>query len=194
MFKMISFIAWCCFTHQLYAQEPYKTLLGLAIPQEMTLPASQPMVLNGAAARSLWGREIYVAALYLAHKSSKHNLIMLTDAPALMKIYWMQDDLMPAEIKQMFTEAMMVNSPELAKSTYDLPRFKEFIAIFERSLNAGDILTVQYLPDNQTVIVVLNNHELHRWTNAKTFFNALLKMWLGEHPPSRQFKQNMLGS
>jgi len=194
MLKMIHFLALCFFAQGLFAQTMDKTLLGVLIPHTINIHnPSQQLQLNGAAVQSLMGTDGYVAALYVQQQSSNPNIILLNDSPTVMKFYWVKDDMTPEQLKQIFSEMIMQNNADLGKSIYDLQRYKDFLAAFKRNINAGDVMNIQYMSVNQKIVLTLNNNELQRWTKAKTFFNRILKMWLGEHPPSRQFKEEILG-
>lgn len=163
-------------------------------PVPITHGASmEHLVLNGYAVYRIWASPGYKAALYVTQKSDNPKLILLTDAPTVMQFTFLQDDLSPEKMVQMFTEAMSVNNPNLDHNPYDLKRFKTFLSQFKQNLNAGDVLMLQYEPKDQTLIMLINNQEKIQWKQAKGFFNALLKMWIGEHPPTREFKQGILG-
>lgn len=188
LFMLLMAVAW-----PLHSKEMAYQLLGVTIPASYSLPSVRyALVLNGFAARELWGAEAYVASLYTNGGFDNANLLLVTDAPAVMKFTFIQDNIAPYQIVNMLETGITLNNPKLKDSPPEVQRLHELVDTIDKEFNTGDTLTFQYYPENQTLIVFRNYRELAQWTRAKRFFNMLLKMWIGEHPPSREFKEKLL--
>lgn len=71
-------------------------------------------------------------------------------------------------------------------------QIKEFMKLFRRSIKKGDVLRFDYHDDFGTRIYQ-NNRQLGEITYSKLFYRLLLRIWLGEMPPSSLFKTGILG-
>lgn len=168
-------------------------LLGVKLPDKIVLQDSkESVILNGYAVNTMWGEEIYVAALYTPKIEKKAQMLLLNDQPMAMMFYFVQDDLTPEMLIQAITESIMVNNYENRTKQFDQTRLLELQNQWLMTINAGDILSFQYTPQNGTVSMLLNGQLQYQWTHAKTFFNMLLKTWIGPHPPTREFKRAIL--
>ena len=71
-------------------------------------------------------------------------------------------------------------------------QIRQFMKLFSRSIKKGDVLRFDYHDDFGTR-VYLNNRRLGEIAYSKLFYRLLLRTWLGERPPSSQFKTGILG-
>ena len=67
-----------------------------------------------------------------------------------------------------------------------------FMKLFRRSIVKGDVIRFDYHEDFGTR-AYQNNHLLGEIPYSKLFYRLLLRVWLGERPPSSQFKAGILG-
>lgn len=180
-------------TSPVQAEELAHQILGVTLPDRVVVGSeATPLILNGFAKRQLWGVEAYIGALYLQDKKQNVNYILISDDPVLMKFYFLSDDIKATQLREMFRSGILINNPDLNRYPHELKRFHEFLALFTKDIHAGDSISFQYMPENQTLTVLSNRKELHQWTRGKLFFNMILKMWIGQHPPSRDFKAEIL--
>jgi hypothetical protein len=59
-------------------------------------------------------------------------------------------------------------------------------------LKVGDVIELNMVPGNGTAVVL--NGEGKGVIDGNDFATTLLKVWLGDHPPSDELKVGMLGS
>jgi chalcone isomerase-like protein len=69
---------------------------------------------------------------------------------------------------------------------------KRFIGFFRRSIKKGDVLRFDYHQKFGTR-VYLNKRLLGEIPESREFYRFVLNTWLGERPPSSQFKLGILG-
>ncbi len=175
-----------------YSAESYSMSLGVELPNEVTLKETQEKLsLNGHAVVTMWGQETYVAALYTPHIEKRAEMLILNDEPLAMMFYFVRDDISPQMLSKAFTEAILVNNGGWDNKRLDRTRIMELIGALNKTINAGDVLAFYYSPKNG-VLMVLNDEIQHHWPHAKSFFNVLLRMWIGPYPPSRGFKRAIL--
>lgn len=174
------------------AQTSYSNVLGIALPNKLTLAKTQEeLLLSGFAVNTLWGDKIYVGALYIDHIEKRGQMLLLNDSPMAMVFYFVQDDITPQMLIKVFTEGILMNTGKVFTNTIDKDRIVELQNAFTQNLNAGDVLEFQYSPKNG-VLMLLNGNIKREWPNAKIFFNMLLRMWIGPYPPTREFKKAIL--
>lgn len=175
------------------ASENSISILGIKLPNKIIMGNStQALTLNGYALYSAWGEQIYLGALYTEYREHNPNRLLLNDAPMAMAFYFLSDNITPQMLNQLFTEDILVNSRHSKKNPkIEKARLLELQANIIRNFHKGDALLFYCTPTHE-VEMRLNHELLFRWPYAKSFFNMLLKMWIGPHPPSRDFKQAIL--
>lgn len=183
---------WLTLSTKIFAVESFVDILGVSLPNQINLEQThEALYLNGYSVATMWGEKTYVAALYTPHIEKKAEMLIINDEPLAMVFYFIQDDISPDMIKKLFTENILVNNGGWDNKRLDKKRILELQQLFNRTYNAGDILAFHYSPKNG-VLMIMNSKVQHHWPHAKTFFNMLLRMWVGPYPPSRQFKRAIL--
>lgn len=71
-------------------------------------------------------------------------------------------------------------------------QIRQFMKLFSRSIKKGDVLRFDY-HENFGTRIYHNNRKIGEITYSKLFYRLLLRTWLGERPPSSQFKTGILG-
>ena len=130
--------------------------------------AGKELKLNGAGLRTRIVVKVYVLALYLSEKK---------DAPAAV---------FDAAGPRRFVLTMMreVTGDELAQfgeAFVNIPQAKK-----------GDTVTVDWLPDTGTVMF-FNGKQIGEPMKDIGFYNAVLKIWLGDKPVDSSLKPALLG-
>lgn len=195
----MKFMQRCCFCfllaascHLALAKESYVELLGVSLPNQMILEnTKEKVILNGYAVCKRWGKEIYVGALYTDAIEKRAEMLLLNDNSMAMVFFFVEDDISRQMLMGAFTEGIMINNAEMDKKPLDVKRLTELQAHLPDTLNAGDTLAFQYSPQ-YGLTMFLNGKASYHWPYAKTFFNMLLRMWIGSYPVSRSFKRAIL--
>lgn len=168
--------------------------LGILIPRQMQLKQTQEKVnLQGYSANLVNGSPFYVGALFTSKPIKQPTMLLLSDLPMAMVCYIVQDDVTPDMMVKTFTEELLVNNPGWENEVLNKARLTELQALFQNIYNAGDVLAFEY-SSNGEMLVSINGTVLKSWQNGRTLFNALLRTWIGPYPPTRDFKEAILGN
>lgn len=154
--------------------------------------ANQELKLNGAGIRYKAIFKVYVAGLYLAEKKSTVQDVLAAPGARRVTIVMLRD-VSNEELGRGFMSGIQQNSDraEKAKLIMQLQKFGEVFASIPE-LKKGDVLTTDWIPGSGTVVHV-NGKKVSDVLPDVAFYNALLKIWLGDKPVDAQLKPLMLG-
>lgn len=149
------------------------------------------LILNGAGVRTKLVFKVYVGALYLATKHTETEKV-LADASAKRVSLHMLRSLSAEKLLHAMNEGLEANNSkeELAAIEPQLKTFSQHITA-GGAVKEGDVIVLDYLPGKGTQ-TSLNGKSLGI-TEGLAFNQALLKVWLGEHPVDADLKKAMLG-
>lgn len=153
---------------------------------------NQDLKLNGAGIRHKAIFKVYVAALYLNDR--KATAAEVLSAPGAKRVTLvMLRDVGNEELARGFMSGIQQNSDKSEKARFisQLQKFGEIFASIPE-LKKGDVLTTDWVPDSGTVIHV-NGRKVSDQLPDPAFYNALLKIWLGDKPVDARLKPAMLG-
>jgi hypothetical protein len=153
---------------------------------------NQDLKLNGAGIRHRAIFKVYVAGLYLPEvRKSPPEILTLPGARRVTLV--MLRDLSNEELARAFIAGVTKNSnrDENAKIIPQLQTFGEIFASIPE-LKKGDVLTTDWVPGSGTVIHV-NGKKIAEPIPDLAFYNALLRIWLGEKPADAGLKTALLG-
>ena len=164
---------------------------GVRLDETVQL-ASRELKLNGAGVRYKVIFKVYTIALYLPEKKSQLADILALPGPRRLEIVMLRD-ITSDELGLAFMQGLN-RSSEQADRTRLLSQTMQFGAMFAMvpGLKKGDILTVDWLPDEGT-LCRLNGKQLGDKVPELAFYNALLKIWIGAHPADTQLRAHLLG-
>lgn len=154
--------------------------------------ANQELKLNGAGIRYKAIFKVYVAGLYLTERKSTVADVLAAPGPRRVTIVMLRD-ISNEELGRGFMSGIQQNSDrnEKAKLIMQLQKFGEVFASIPE-LKKGDMLTVDWLPGQGTVVHV-NGKKVSDVLPDIAFYNAILKIWLGEKPVDSRLRPLMLG-
>lgn len=168
------------------------TISSVDLLEEIDASSKAPALkLNGAALRELYLLvETYVGALYLESPSQDPQYIINSQQYKRMEFHVVMKKVSARRLSNALKEALVLNitGEELTQLQPDIDTMLSF---FEGNLRAGDKVTFDYDPKAGTKIGVGN--QLKGVIPGKAFYSALLKVWVGENPVSREFKEDILG-
>lgn len=146
--------------------------------------------LNGLATYELLRRQVYIGALYLPTPQQDAD-VLLNDAgtPKRMELRVLVDRWSPRSFSDTWNQAISINSTpdELHKLSTEI---LSFTSLLPGSLEYGDQLRIDYQPDQGTTVSV-NGHKM-QFVPGPHFFPLLLRTWVGQRPPSTEFRQAVL--
>ncbi|PXX44807.1 chalcone isomerase family protein [Undibacterium pigrum] len=164
---------------------------GIVLEDKIRLD-NQDLLLNGAGVRSKAIFQVFVAALYLSEKKSQAaDVLGLTTAKRMQIV--MLRDISAEKFGQNFMEGMKHNVGKEQKSKLidQMIRLGEMFSKVPE-FRKGDKLTVDWLPDTGTVIMINGKKTMDALPDPM-FYNALLKLWLGENTAQEGLKRQLLG-
>lgn len=152
----------------------------------------QTLKLNGAGVRTKIVFKIYALGLYLAEKKSTVADVLAAQGARRIQIVSMRD-LTSDEFGDAFMKGLNSNTDQ-AERTRFLPQTKTFGEMFASipGLKKGDVLTVDWVPGTGTVCT-LNGRKIGETVQDVAFYNAILRIWLGENPADNSLKPKLLG-
>lgn len=148
--------------------------------------------LNGAGIRYKFVIKVYTAALYVGSKTS--NVDQLLSQPGAKRMHVvMLRDIDANELGKLFTRGMQDNAPKAEFSKF-IPGTLKLAEIFsaQKKLKAGDSFFVDFVPGVGTTVLV-NGKATAEPIKEPEFYNALLRIWLGERPADAALKDALLG-
>ena len=155
--------------------------------------AGQDLKLNGAGMRTKFVVKVYAAGLYLAEKKTTAAEVMKQDGPRRVTLVMVRD-VSSDDFGNAFMEGINdnVDKTEKAKIVSQIGKFGEIFAKVD-GLRKGDVLHIDWVPGAGTQIE-LNGKKLIENVPDVAFYNALLRIWLGDKPVDRSLKPALLGA
>ena len=165
-----------------------KSCVGVVFPEE-TYIQTGPLMLNGLGLRerALFRIGVYVAALYVAQKSTDAHTILTSPTPKQLVLRFVRP-VEGADLKQAWEEGLADN----AKA--QLPALKERLEQLNGwmvTLKRGHELTFTYKPGVGLEVEV--NGTVQGTVAGEDFATAFFAIWLGAKPPNWHLKAGLLG-
>lgn len=159
---------------------------------EMVKVGNVDLRLNGAGVRHKAIFKVYVAALYLPEKKDNVQDILSVTGPRRLTLSMLRE-VSSESFGQSFMEGLNKNSTKVEKSKIiqQMLRFGEMFAAIPE-LKKGDVIAVDWIP-NVGSVCTLNGKRVAEPFPDIVFFNALMKIWLGENPADANLKRALLG-
>ncbi len=148
--------------------------------------------LNGAGVRVKAVFKVYVAGLYLPEKKNTLNEIMALNGPKRIQLTMMRS-VTSEQFGNSFMDGLNHNNTkaEKTKIVSQMLKFGEMFATIPE-LNKGDVITLDWVPGVGSISYLNGKKSAEPFPDV-AFFNALLKIWLGERPAYAPLKNQMLG-
>ncbi|HEV8690916.1 MAG TPA: chalcone isomerase family protein [Ideonella sp.] len=148
--------------------------------------------LNGAGVRTRVIFKVYVLGLYLQDKKKTPADVLAADGPRRFTLVMLRD-VSGADMSEAFVAALNKNSDDAEKSkiAHQIAEFGEMFLKID-TLRKGAVVTGDWMPGSGTVIQ-LNGKPLAEPLPDIAFYNAILKIWLGDKPADSSLKPALLG-
>ncbi len=148
--------------------------------------------LNGAGVRYKAVFPVYSSGLYLIAKKSTAADVYATPGPKSVRLVF-QRKISSDDFAQTFMDAILKNSDK-AESAAMMDELLKVGRLFGgiHELKKGDVVTLDLIPGTGTVFA-LNGKQLGEALPAPSFYNALLRTWLGAKAADAKLKRAMLG-
>lgn len=155
--------------------------------------AGKELKLNGAGIRVRIVVKVYALALYLPEKKTTTAGVLESTGPRRFTLGLLRE-VTGDDLGQAFMAGITANTDKAERSKFvnQLAQFGEaFVSIPQAK--KGDIITVDWVPDTGTVMA-LNGKQIGEPLKDIGFYNAVLKIWLGDKPVDSSLKPEILGT
>lgn len=149
--------------------------------------------LNGAGMRTKVIIKVYAAGLYLPEKKTTMAEIATLEGPRRVTLI-MARDVSADSFGNAFMDGLKENTSVAERNAVatQVNKFGEMFAMVP-GLKKGDVLHIDWLPGVGTSCE-LNGKKLGDTVQDIAFYNAILRIWLGEHPADSSLKPALLGT
>ncbi len=149
--------------------------------------------LNGLGLRTKFIVKVYAAGLYLPEKKSTLPEVLKAEGPRRVTLVMMRD-ISSEDFGQAFMTGLNSNidQAEKAKIVSQITKYGEMFASLS-GLKKGDVLHIDWIPGTGTVCE-LNGKKLGETVPDLAFYNAILRIWIGDKPADSGLKPALLGA
>lgn len=154
--------------------------------------AGKELKLNGAGVRVRAVFKVYVMGLYLTEKKKTAADVLALDGPRRFTLVMLRD-VSGEDFGEAFMSGINKNTDKAEKSKL-VNQMAKFGEIFTNvgQLKKGDILVSDWVPGSG-MVMQLNGKSLAEPIPDIAFYNAVLKIWLGDKPADSDLKPALLG-
>jgi hypothetical protein len=154
--------------------------------------AGKELKLNGIGIRTKFIVKVYAAGLYLPEKKNTVADIMKIEGPRRLTLVMMRE-ISSDDFGQSFMTGLNNNIDKAEKSRYvtQISKFGEMFTAIE-GLKKGDVLHIDWIPGTGTQCE-LNGKKIGEALPDMNYYNAVLKIWLGDKPADSALKPLLLG-
>jgi hypothetical protein len=155
--------------------------------------AGKDLQLNGYGLRTKFIVKVYATALYLQDKKSTVEEVMAAEGPRRVQLVMMRD-ITSDDFGNAFMSGINNNldSKDKTKIVTQISKFGEMFALLD-ALKKGDVLDLDWIPGQGTTCY-LNGKRIGDVTPDVAFYNAILKIWLGNKPADASLKTKLLAA
>ncbi|OGB30768.1 MAG: lipoprotein transmembrane [Burkholderiales bacterium RIFCSPLOWO2_12_FULL_61_40] len=159
---------------------------------DAAMVGGKELKLNGAGMRAILFVKFYAIGLYLTEKKTTPTEVQALTGPRRISLT-IQREINSDEFGQLFITSMNKNSTkeEKAKVISQTVKFGEMFAAME-PVKKGDIVTLDWIPGTGTVSSI-NGKKIGETLPDIAFYNAVMRIWLGEMPAQENVKRELLG-
>lgn len=152
----------------------------------------QQLKLNGAGLRTKVIFKVYAAGLYLTDKKSTVPDVLAVPGPRRVAITMLRE-VSSEEFGKAFTDGLNANTGKDERNKI-LPQIMKFGEVFAQTpvLKKGDQLSLDWTP-NEGTQCYLNGKKIGELMPDLAFYNAVLRIWLGDKPVDSSLKPALLG-
>jgi len=158
---------------------------------DTTKVAGKELMLNGAGVRSKLVFKVYAAGLYLQEKETTVEGVLKAEGPRRMRLVMLRD-ITSDDFGNAFMSGLNnnVDKNDKTKITPQISKFGEIFAQFD-ALKKGDVLDLDWTPGAGTQCY-LNGKKVGDLIPDMTFYNSVLRIWLGDKPADASLKPKLL--
>jgi hypothetical protein len=167
---------------------------GTSFPDSIVMTQGGPeLVLNGAGERRILLLGIYAIGLYLPARASSLEEAIAQKGPKRLHIVMLRNGISSKQVHD-HVIARMEDGTQPAEMAQMRSRLDDLERIIEseRVIDRGGTISLDLIPRQGTVIVV-NGGVRGKPIPGEDFYNALLRIWLGDKAKSLTLRDRLLG-
>lgn len=164
---------------------------GVKLEDNIEVQGSK-LLLNGAGLRTKVVFKVYVAGLYLNKKAATPEEVLAATGPKRMSLTMLRD-IDAGELGKLFTKGVEDNTSkaEIGKLIPGLVRMGQLFAD-QKNLKSGDNVLIDWVPGTGTTLTINGKLQPDPFKEPE-FFNALMRIWVGDKPADAKLKDALLG-
>ncbi len=149
--------------------------------------------LNGLGVRNKFIVKVYATGLYLQDKKSTVEEVLTAEGPRRIRLVMMRD-ISSDDFGNAFMSGINnnVDTKDKTKIVTQISTFGEMFAGIP-GLKKGDVLDLDFIPGSGTACL-LNGKPLCNAVPDVSFYNAIMKIWLGNKPADASLKPKLLAA
>jgi hypothetical protein len=155
--------------------------------------AGKDLKVNGAGVRTRIVIKVYALVLYLPEKKDTAAGVLESPGPRRFSLGLLRE-VTGEELGQAFMSGITANTDKAERSKFvnQLAQFGEAFVNIPQA-KKGDVINVDWVPDTGTVMT-FNGKPIGEPLKDIAFYNAVLKIWLGDKPVDSSLKPQLLGA
>lgn len=163
---------------------------GVFIDDQVETQHGDTLLLNGSGLREKFWVDVYVGSLYLPARSADVGEILSKPGPLRIQLDFVYKEVAADRLLESWREGFEKNQDDAALGALKA-RIEQFYGYFSSSAVDRDQYRFDYHPGSGTSIS--RNGRLLGLIPGEDFRNALVEIWLGNHPADKDLKKAMLG-
>jgi len=182
-----------CLTFAFASMAQAVEIAGVKVDESVQSQASNTTLkLNGAGIRYKIFFKVYVAALYLPETKNTTDGIFALPGQKRINLTMLRE-LSSDTLGQAFMDGVKRNTDkvERAKLTDQFIKFGQLFSTVPE-LKKGDLIAMEWVPNVGTNMFI-NGKKIGDTFPDIAFFNAILRIWLGDNPVDVSLKNQLLG-
>jgi hypothetical protein len=158
-----------------------------------TTVGGQEVALNGAGLRSRLFVKVYAAGVYVPQKSNDPAVLLAQSGPRRILIGMLRD-VDAQTFANSLLEGLAANHSEKQMTEFK-PQIDQLLTAMRTVGEArkSDVIQLDYTSDAGTRMSVNGRPLCEPVAGGAAFFNALLRIWIGDKPADTSLKKAMLG-
>ncbi|HSV54644.1 MAG TPA: chalcone isomerase family protein [Burkholderiaceae bacterium] len=173
------------------ASAPAAVLEGVQFDDAVKLGDSE-LRLNGLGLRAVFVIKGYAAGLYLTERAPTAAAVLQAKGPKRLQIRMLREA-RPADFNKALVSGMRKNATEAELRTLS-DRIDQLERIIESigGTKKGDTINLDFIPERGTTLS-MNGAVKGDAIGGIDFYNALLEIFVGDHPVDAKLKKGLLG-
>ena len=151
--------------------------------------ANASSVRNGTAAYTDLGTEVFLGSLYVENPEKNAGVLLESTQDKVLEVSVM-NNISKRRWVNMWMQSIAINSPRTEFENH-AETLVDLFQVFKTGLKKGDVFKISTKP-GKGVEITLDSVVILK-SNDESLFNLFARAWIGAVPPSREFKDQLLG-